>query len=276
MNSKSKKVIQDFGDEWARFPQDQIETELRNVYDDYFSIVPKNKITKDSICLDVGCGSGRWSKFVAPSVKKIYCLDPSINALNVARNNLSNFSNCIFLNESAHDINLENNSIDFAYSLGVLHHVRNTEDCVKEVFKKLKPGAPFLIYLYYRFDNRSFFYRFIWKLSDIIRKIISLMPFALKKIITDILALLIYFPFSRTAYLLELLNINSKWFPLSYYKDKSFYTMRTDSLDRFGTSLEKRYTKKEIEKLLSVSGFEKISFSKRRPYWVALAYKSAS
>lgn len=273
MNFKSKKVIQDFGDEWARFPQDHIQPELRNVYIDYFSIVPKEKISRKSVCLDVGCGSGRWSKFVAPKVKKIFCLDPSINALNVAKRNLSEYSNCTFLNNSADSINLEDNSIDFAYSLGVLHHVDNTEECLKEIFNKLKPGSPFLIYLYYRFDNRSFIYRSIWKLSDIVRKIISVMPFRVKKVVTDLLALLLYLPLARASYLLELIKINSKWLPLSYYKDKSFYTMRTDSLDRFGTSLEKRYTKNEIKNLLSTSGFEKICFSEKRPYWVALSYK---
>ena len=49
--------------------------------------------------------------------------------------------------------------------------------------------------------------------------------------------------------------------------------MRTDSLDRFGTRLEQRFTKKEIEEMLKDSGFEKISFSEKAPFWVSLAYK---
>ena len=32
--------------------------------------------------------------------------------------------------------------------------------------------------------------------------------------------------------------------------NKSFYFMKTDSLDRFGTKLEKRFTKKEMEQML--------------------------
>ena len=49
--------------------------------------------------------------------------------------------------------------------------------------------------------------------------------------------------------------------------------MATDSLDRFGTKLEKRFTKKEIEKMLLDAGFVDIKFSKNAPYWVALAWK---
>ena len=49
--------------------------------------------------------------------------------------------------------------------------------------------------------------------------------------------------------------------------------MRTDSLDRFGTLLEKRFSKKEIKFLLEKNGFTNIEFSKYEPYWTAICYK---
>ena len=49
--------------------------------------------------------------------------------------------------------------------------------------------------------------------------------------------------------------------------------MKTDSLDRFGTKLEKRFTKKEIEKMLLDVGFVEITFSENTPYWVAIGWK---
>lgn len=45
--------------------------------------------------------------------------------------------------------------------------------------------------------------------------------------------------------------------------------MRTDSLDRFGTRLEHRFTRAEIEKMMLESGLENIRFSDQVPYWVA-------
>ena len=48
--------------------------------------------------------------------------------------------------------------------------------------------------------------------------------------------------------------------------------MRNDSLDRFGTKYEKRYSKKEIIKLFKKSGFKKIKISTNRPYWCAIGY----
>ena len=49
--------------------------------------------------------------------------------------------------------------MDFGYALGVLHHVPNTQEGLNSCIKLLKPGAPFLVYLYYSFDNRPNWYR---------------------------------------------------------------------------------------------------------------------
>jgi hypothetical protein len=42
--------------------------------------------------------------------------------------------------------------------------------------------------------------------------------------------------------------------------------MRTDSLDRFGTKLENRYSQVEIKEMLEKSGFKDIKFSDRMPF----------
>ena len=49
--------------------------------------------------------------------------------------------------------------------------------------------------------------------------------------------------------------------------------MRTDALDRFGTRLEQRFTKKEIHSMMIESGLTNISFSKEIPFWTAVGYK---
>jgi hypothetical protein len=49
--------------------------------------------------------------------------------------------------------------------------------------------------------------------------------------------------------------------------------MRTDALDRFGTKLEKRFTKTEISQMMERIGLEDIVFSDSAPYWCAVGYK---
>ena len=70
------------------------------------------------------------------------------------------------------------------------------------------------------------------------------------------------------------MGINVENFPLTDYKNKSFYFMKTDALDRFGTRLEKRFSKQEIIDMLTVSGFKDIKFSEGNPRWVCLSKKS--
>ena len=43
--------------------------------------------------------------------------------------------------------------------------------------------------------------------------------------------------------------------------------IRNDALDRFGTSLEQRFSKKEIEEMMRNCGLDHIKFSENIPYW---------
>ena len=49
--------------------------------------------------------------------------------------------------------------------------------------------------------------------------------------------------------------------------------MRTDALDRFGTRLEQRFTKKEIHLMMTESGLRDIKFSNEVPFWTAVGFK---
>jgi SAM-dependent methyltransferase len=275
MKNQDKNTVEGFGDEWSRFDQSDLpEDEQRLLFDEYFSVFPWKDISRESVGFDLGCGSGRWAKSVAPKVKKLICIDPS-NAIDIAKKNLSNFDNCEFESASVDNIPIDNNSMDFGYSLGVLHHVPDTEMGIKQCVEKLKIGAPLLLYLYYRFDNRPFWFRFIWSITDLLRKIISKMPYGLRYIFSQIIAVLVYFPLARTALYLGKLNLNVVNFPLSSYKNLSFYTMRTDALDRFGTRLEQRFTREEIKNMMENAGLENIKFSNSKPFWVAVGYKTS-
>lgn len=269
-------VVRDFGQEWSAFPQDQLDpSEYDKIFQDYFHLFPFNQVS-NGIGLDVGCGSGRWAALVAPKVHTLYALDASPEALAVARSNCGHLANVEFLAHSVDSIPFGANHFDFAYSLGVLHHVPRTQDAIKSIHKVLKPGAPFLIYLYYKLDNRPLPFRMIWLVSDLLRRWISVQCHWKKRLICDLLAIGIYYPLARFSRALEKLGFNVKGLPLSFYRDKSFYTMRTDSLDRFGTRLEQRFSKQEIEKMLLDCGFTDVHFSDREPYWTALCCKATT
>ncbi len=268
-----KSVVEGFGDEWSRFDQSSLsEDELQSMFENYFNIFPWNSISADAIGFDLGCGSGRWAKKVAPRVGTLHLIDASSDALDVAKRNLASEVNCEFHVASVEEIPLEDNSCDFGYSLGVLHHIPKTEEGLQACVSKLKVGAPFLLYLYYRFDNRPGWFRFMWGMSDIVRKVVSKMPHSLRFIISQIFAAFVYFPLARIAWVGDKFGINTETFPLSQYRNNSFYTMRTDALDRFGTRLEKRFTKAEMLEMMERVGLENITFSETS-FWTGVGFK---
>lgn len=274
MKNIDPKTVSSFGDEWSRFNQDGLDaTEHVFLFDTYFGIFPWETLPDNAQGFDMGCGSGRWAILVAPKVGALTCIDPSAEALAVAQRKLSHLSNVRFVNASVSDQALPPESQDFGYSLGVLHHVPDTTSALHDCVRLLKPGAPFLVYLYYRFDNRPWWFVWLWRISDILRRIISVMPSKIKSMVTNLLAVLVYFPLARFALIGERLGLKVNNWPLSSYRQTSFYTMRTDSRDRFGTPLEQRFTRQEITVMMQNAGLTDIQFSESFPFWCAVGRK---
>lgn len=271
--NKDDLVVAGFGDEWSRFDQSALtDEELGRMFDNYFNIFPWESVSADAVGFDLGCGSGRWAKLVAPRVGKLHLMDPSEDALAVARRNLADADNCEFHLAGAGNIPLDDASCDFGYSLGVLHHIPDTTAGLNEAVAKLKPGAPFLLYLYYSFDNRPAWFRGIWMASNAIRAGVCRLPHGPRYLISQIFAATVYWPLARAAKLLERLGANVEAFPLSQYRNNSFYVMRNDALDRFGTRLEKRFSKAEITEMMTTAGLDNITFS-TTSFWTAVGFK---
>ncbi len=274
MTNRDPRTIANFGDEWTRFDQSALsEDEALSIFNEYFAIFPWASLPANASGYDMGCGSGRWARFVAPQVGQLHCIDPS-SALEVAKKTLSGCANVTFHSAAVDEKPLPANSQDFGYSLGVLHHVPDTLAAIRSCVDMLKPGAPFLVYLYYSFDNRSALFRLAWRCSDLLRRGICRLPAGVKHAMTDALALLLYFPLARICRYAERLGLNVDNVPLSYYRRHSFYTMRTDSRDRFGTPHERRFSRQQISRMLQSAGLRHVTFSEQAPYWCAMGYKA--
>jgi SAM-dependent methyltransferase len=270
-----QRTIDGFGEEWRRFDQSGLPPDERAaIFASYFSLFPWHVLPAAAEGCDVGCGSGRWAALVAPRVGRLHCIEPSV-AIEVARRNLAAHPNCTFHRATVDAMPLADGSMDFGYSLGVLHHVPDTEAGLRACVRTLKNGAPFLVYLYYAFDNRPLWFRALWRASDLGRRVISHLPQRLKYGVSQLIAALVYLPLARTAAMLERAGVGVSSFPLSAYRDRSFYTMRTDALDRFGTRLERRFTRSEVVEMMQRAGLERVDVSSQMPYWCAIGYRRA-
>lgn len=268
------RVVEAFGEEWTCFDQQSLsKSELRQIFDQYFGIFPWSVLPVNAVGFDLGCGSGRWARVVGPRVGMLHCIDASEAVLDVAKRTLRQFLNCTFHHASVDAIPLADNSMDFGYSLGVLHHIPDTAAGIRSCVKKLKTGSPLLLYLYYAFDNRPMWFRLIWRATDLLRRAISSAPFFIRYPLSQAIASLVYWPMARLSKLVEHFGVNVESIPLSWYRDLSFYTMRTDALDRFGTRIERRFTATEIVRMMEEAGLERITLSNSMPFWCAVGYK---
>jgi ubiquinone/menaquinone biosynthesis C-methylase UbiE len=270
------ETIDGFGREWVAFDQTKLTgAEFDLQFNGYFGIFPFDELPPGAEGFDLGCGSGRWAAAIAPRVAVLNCIDPSAEALDIARKRLSHLASARFHLASSDTMPLADSSQDFGYSVGVLHHIPDTAAALRDCVGKLKPGAPFLLYVYYAFDNRPSWYRQLWRVSDFARRAIARLPFALRHGLTTAIAIAVYWPLARFARAAERMGANVSHFPLASYRRRSFYSMRTDALDRFGTKLEQRFSREQIRQMMEAAGLEQIRFSDDVPYWTACGRRAA-
>jgi SAM-dependent methyltransferase len=270
-----QQTVRDFGREWARFDQSRVSPEEQaRSFAEYFAVFPWDGLPPAAVGFDAGCGSGRWAMLTAPRVGRLHCVDASAEAVAVTKRNLAGHPNVAFHTSSLAEMPLADDSMDFGYSLGVLHHLPDPAAGLTACVRKLKPGAPMLIYIYYAFDNKPGWFRGLWQMTDYLRRLVSKAPFRVKAVIADVVAALIYWPLARSAQLAEWRGFKVSGWPLSAYNWRSYYSMRTDALDRLGTRLEHRMTRAQIEAMMRAAGLRDVRFSDRLPYWCAVGRKA--
>jgi len=265
-------VIDSFGHEWATF--DYGETDTSEALDAQFQayctpLDLKQFDPKESIAGDFGAGSGRWAARLTPYFSLVYALEPSDGASTVLKNKFTGEAKITVLQETvgANSIPLE--SLDLAMSLGVLHHIPDTGLAIKDVSRKIKPGGVFLCYLYYNLENKPTFYKLIFKVVNAVRKVISGLPQRIKQIVTSAIAAVVYWPLARFSKVISKFGINTSNIPLHHYADMPFVMLANDALDRFGTTLEQRFSKVDITEMLRAADFDvsTLKFSDIEPYW---------
>lgn len=265
-------VVKSFGEEWKKFDYEntKLNDDLDLQFNAYSSPIDLSKFDPcSSVAADFGAGSGRWTFRLVPYFAEIYALDPSPGSIDVLIEKFKNSTQIKVLQESIGRNSILDHSLDLAMSLGVLHHLPDTAKGIADIAKKIKSGGTFWCYIYYKLENKSHFYRILFRASVLVRLTVSHMPYSLRRFFADMIAFFVYLPLARVARLLEMRGKNVANFPLHHYANMPYLMMRNDALDRFGTQLENRFSKEEIAEMLGSSGFDltTLKFSEREPYW---------
>ena len=265
-------VINSFGREWATFDYSETETTeaLNAQFDAYCVPIDLNQFNpKVSVAADFGAGSGRWASRLIPFFSLVYALEPSDGASKVLKNKFADEAKIAVLQETVGSNSIPLASLDLAMSLGVLHHIPDTSLAIKDVSLRIKSGGMLLCYLYYNLENKPTFYKLIFNGVNGVRKIISRLPQKIKQFVTSGIAALVYWPLARFSKVMNKFGVKTSNIPLHHYAEMPFVMLANDALDRFGTSLEQRFSKAEITEMLRLADFDisTLKFSDVEPFW---------
>jgi ubiquinone/menaquinone biosynthesis C-methylase UbiE len=156
---------------WQNFTKDEYYLEPKELLKQRFS---RNdlKINKFQNGIDSGCGGGRYTLALKSlGINRMQGVDISPDSVSFA-SKMSEFSEneVSFEQASVLELPFDDESFDFVFSNGVLHHTTSTSKGLSELSRVLKPSGEGWLYLYG--GKESLF----WDIVDFCREILSDVP----------------------------------------------------------------------------------------------------
>lgn len=105
--------------------------------------------------LEIGCGSGAHARLLAQSGCKLTCIDITPGGVEMTRERLAVYGlEAEVLQMDAERLEFPDESFDFVWSWGVIHHSSNTSNVIRQIARVLRPGGETRLMVYHR---RSFY-----------------------------------------------------------------------------------------------------------------------
>lgn len=235
-----KKTAESFAYEWKHIYKEN-NYEKSNFFH-FLSPFLKEENLKEQETLDIGCGSGRFTKWAALSGTKVSFGTDLGETVEVAYEMTKDLPNACIVQADIYAMPFHN-VFDIAYSIGVLHHLPQPKQGFSKLPRVLKENGKMLIWVYNRHHNARAIY-FYEPLRDILKKLPKPILFKLSYIPGFIVHLINLF-----GKFLELIGLRSlaKKLPFSYYANFPFNMKLNDAFDVLATPKSNYYYLEEIK-----------------------------
>ncbi len=106
---------------------------------------------EDKDVLEIGVGQGTHAQLLAPRCKSFTGIDLTAHAVEMTSQRLKLFNICgKVLQMDAEEMDFADNSFDFIWSWGVIHHSADTPRLLQEMHRVLRPGGKCTVMVYYK------------------------------------------------------------------------------------------------------------------------------
>lgn len=236
-----KKTSESFAWEWKNiYRENDYE---KNNFLHFTKPFIAEKTLENKLVVDIGCGSGRFTKWGAKLGAKVVFGTDLGESVEVAYQMTKKIDNVCIVQADIYHMPF-NGIFDIAYSIGVLHHLPQPQTGFVALPKVLKKNGKMIIWVYNRRNNNRALY-----LYEPVRSITKHIP-------NPILLKLCYAPASLVHglnYFTHWLNFigqkeMAKKIPFSYYSNFPFNMKLNDTFDVLATPKSNYYCVEEIEK----------------------------
>jgi SAM-dependent methyltransferase/uncharacterized protein YbaR (Trm112 family) len=151
----SDKYVGSFSYEWNRWNQVQLDiangrTESEETFAEKTSFTPAE--LKGKLVLDVGCGAGRFLDVASRWGAHVIGIDLSF-AVEASQRNVGHRPNVSVIQADVFRLPFRDGTFDAIFSIGVLHHSRDTREAFLQLPQLLKNGGDLAVWLYYYQDE---------------------------------------------------------------------------------------------------------------------------
>ena len=258
LNKIREKTVKDFDDQW------KLQGELNDdywasdqiIFDQFSNLFSIDEV-KGKVIADVGAGTGRVLKTLFKyNPKKVFAIEPSSSGVVAISKNLQNNKNLSILQSDGLRFKTDE-SCDIIFSLGVIHHIKNPTDILKNIRANLKSKGKIVIWVY-GYENNQIYIAFY--------KLISFFTHKLPDKLVYKIAALLNILIQPYIYLCKFVNLPLKKYWLEVFNKCGWHKRKDMIFDQLNPAYSKYYKKHEIEKELLDAGFVNLKFHHRHGY----------
>jgi ubiquinone/menaquinone biosynthesis C-methylase UbiE/uncharacterized protein YbaR (Trm112 family) len=168
---ENKNYAGSFGYQWNKWKKIQFESDNKGrplegyttmMWERITDLENSGKVLEGKVVVDIGCGPGRFTDVALAKGAMVIGVDYSL-AVEACRENFPNNKNLCIIQADALQLPIKSDSIDAAFSIGVLHHTPNPQKGVAEANRILSPGGWFAISVYEKGGYYDKFFVQLWR-----------------------------------------------------------------------------------------------------------------